>query len=156
MDGHMLQSILSLMLAAVQVLAWNAAPVFLCLEADGTACVDRGPAFCDCCHAGKPSEKGHACGDAGCAGHEHDGLATDERSLGETPCGCEHEQISDAQAAVRGHDRSNFELAARVPAAAILSDVAIAMSSSKFAVDSYCEIGSLSALAARAGVVLRI
>lgn len=149
----MLQSILSLMLAAVQVLAWNAAPVYLCLEADGSACVDRGPAFCDCCH--ERSDDGHSCG-SDCAEHEHDGLASGEHSLGEGPCGCEHEQISDVQVAVKSQDRAGLALADSVPAVAILSEVAVGNSSVKLAVDSCCETGTSSALAARAGVVLRI
>jgi hypothetical protein len=154
MDGHMLQSILSLMLAAVQVLAWNAAPVYLCLEADGSACVDRGPAFCDCCESGESS---HNCGKANCGDdHEHDGLAGNERSLGEGPCGCEHEQISDAQVAVKSQDRSNIELTASVPAVATLSDVALVLPPSELNVNSNQQSSTSSALAARAGIVLRI
>ncbi len=149
----MLQSILSLMLAAVQVLAWNAAPVYLCLEADGSACVDRGPAFCDCCQSGESS---HVCGGGECDAPGHDGLVTGEHSLNEGPCGCEHEQISDAQVAVKSQDRSNIELTASAPAIATLFEVALVSPPSELFVNANQQSSSSSALAARAGIVLRI
>jgi len=154
MDGHMLQLILSLMLAAVQVLAWNAAPVYLCLEADGSACVDRGPAFCDCCQNGKSSP---VCGSENCRDvHQHDGLAGSERSLGDASCGCKHEQISDAQVAVKGQDRSNIALTASIQAVATVSEVALVSPPSELFVNANWQSSTSSALAARAGIVLRI
>jgi hypothetical protein len=153
MEGQMLQSLFSLMLAAVQVLAWNAAPVYLCLEADGSTCVHQGPAVCDCCKKVQPSH--NRCEDD--CEHEHPAPigSSDELGFGTAPCGCEHELISDAQAAVRGQDRSNFEFTASPPITYFCCQVAPASSACEL-MDAAVHALSSSPLAARAGVVLRL
>ncbi len=104
----MVNSLLSLILVATQVLSWNAAPLYLCLESDGTACLDFGPDTCGCCHevASTPdATDSHAChAHAGCNHAEHPqpaGSATDSQAS-PSPCGCTHVQISDPQTAALG------------------------------------------------------
>ncbi len=86
----MVQTLIALMLVATQVLSWNAASVYLCVDADGTACFDFGPATCGCCHgeAAEDEHAGHAC-----HGHDH-ALAEGDSSAPDDDCGCTHIQIS--------------------------------------------------------------
>jgi hypothetical protein len=101
-EPFMLHTFLSAVLAAAQLCA---APVYLCLEADGSVCVDFGPAACDCCRH-VPAEA--ACADESCshADHEESGPVA---SAWFDPCDCEHVQIVEPQPATR--ERSNAPLA---------------------------------------------
>ena len=91
----MVKLLLSVVLVATQVVSWNASPLYLCMSADGSICLDFGPESCDCCrHDAAQSEcsSGHdPCHDHG----QSDDSAADESD----PCGCGHIQISQPQAA---------------------------------------------------------
>jgi hypothetical protein len=93
----MVKMLLSAVLVATQVLSWNASPLFLCMSADGSICVDFGPDGCACCQ--------HDAVEAPCtshhdACHEHDHGQLDDSAADESdPCGCDHIQISEPQAA---------------------------------------------------------
>jgi hypothetical protein len=76
------------LLIAAQLISWNACPLFLCRDHDGTLCVDLGPSACTCC------------------GH-HDDNTGDERTCEDSPdrvtgvpCDCTHVQITIAWTAV--------------------------------------------------------
>lgn len=104
----MTKTLLSAVLVATQVLSWQASPLYLCLSADGSMCVDFGPSGCHCrdasghagCshehHACTASDREHAVCEHGCC--EHGQLAESDQA---NPCGCDHIQISEPQAATR-------------------------------------------------------
>ena len=103
----MVNSLLSLILVATQVLSWNAAPLYLCLESDGSVCFDFGPDMCGCCHEDASTQESGspaACHEHACGHAEHArpaDQAADSQSSS-SPCGCTHVQISDPQTASLG------------------------------------------------------
>jgi hypothetical protein len=79
----MTKPLLALSLMLMQLLPVGAAPLYLCLDGDGSVCIDFGPASCGCCHDEhhkSATETNVAIG--GHAGAEH------------APCDCAHIQIS--------------------------------------------------------------
>jgi hypothetical protein len=160
----MVNSLLSLILVATQVLSWNAAPLFLCLESDGTACFDFGPDTCGCCHdvASTPgATESLACHEhAGCNHAEHAqpaGSTTDSQASG-SPCGCTHVQISDPQTAALGRATIkavdlDFQPMLAIVACPGLS--AIESATADTAGIDHLPVAA-SPLALRAGIVLRI
>ncbi|HWB14414.1 MAG TPA: hypothetical protein VG826_34630 [Pirellulales bacterium] len=91
------QKLLSSILIAAQLLSWSGSSLYLCL-CGTTACVDFGPATCQCC--GEQCEESHELcedGGAGCQHHRDSGLAIAQDS---EPCSCRHVQISVASLAV--------------------------------------------------------
>ncbi|MEX0675446.1 MAG: hypothetical protein WD063_00125 [Pirellulales bacterium] len=91
----MVKTLLSAVLVATQLVSWNASPLYLCLGADGSICVDFGPAGCGCCR-NRPAEKG-------CCGSQHEADVCGQLPLAVDnfdPCGCDHIQISEPQSAM--------------------------------------------------------
>jgi hypothetical protein len=89
----MVKMLLSVVLVATQVLSWNVSPLYLCLSADGSLCVDFGPIGCHC--------RQHDAAQSKCPG-ENDlchGQLADWAADASNPCGCDHIQISQPQAA---------------------------------------------------------
>jgi hypothetical protein len=160
----MVNSLLSLILVATQVLSWNAAPLYLCLESDGSACFDFGPDTCGCCHehASTPET------DTQAACHAHTGCNHAEQArtaesaadspASSSPCGCTHVQISDPQTAALG--RVTFTAAdldvQHVLAIVASSDVSAIHSAPVHAAGVNHLSAAESPLALRAGIVLRI
>jgi hypothetical protein len=74
--------LLALVLLTAQSLSWGGVSLYLCLEADGSCCIDTGPSTCHCSHGGDS--------------HEHDGIATHAapaakpQALSDAGCGCMH------------------------------------------------------------------
>ncbi len=159
----MVNSLLSLILVATQVLSWNAAPLYLCLESDGTACLDFGPDTCGCCHedASMPNSAQDACHEhAGCSHADHarpSGSATDSQAAA-SPCGCTHVQISDPQMAALG--RVTFSAAELDVQAMLASPTYPGVCATDSALTHAPSLEPLpaaaSTLALRAGIVLRI
>jgi hypothetical protein len=98
----MLRSFLSLLLATTHLLTCGAAPLYLCIDADGSMCIDAGPADCDCCGDAVATAHDHeACG-ATCDEHEREAAVADaacreagpDSLVSATPCDCEHLAIS--------------------------------------------------------------
>lgn len=114
----MAKRLLIMALVAVQCASWSGASLFLCLGADGSVCIDRGPESCTSCHE---EEAGHACcdlHDACCEEHAHDASALNVPLLAGDPCDCTHVQISQTQAptVVAGQaTKSGLERAALIP-----------------------------------------
>ena len=123
----MAKRLLIMALVAVQSASWSGASLFLCLAADGSVCIDGGPAACACC-VDKPET------DGSCDSHETTGVAsavgwavpTEPAVSGghsppygaaaqceaSVPCGCTHVQISQSQAptiVVQSVTNSGFE-----------------------------------------------
>ncbi len=93
----MVHSLLSLMLVATQVLSGNSAPLYLCLEADGSICVDFGPDTCGCCHGDLAADD---CADHElCDHHPAAPLTAHAEHRASEDCPCRHEQISEPQTA---------------------------------------------------------
>lgn len=84
----MVKSLLSLVLLSAQLLSWNASPRYLCLDPDGSICLDFGPASCGCC---RPEAAKSDCCAAEHGQHDDHGHADS--------CPCTHVQISEAQTA---------------------------------------------------------
>jgi hypothetical protein len=85
---------LAIVLAATQLFASSASPLYLCLSADGSACIDFGPETCCCC------QHGHEHAHAGTADHD----ACCDRPHVDDPCGCKHVQISEPHSVTRMSD----------------------------------------------------
>jgi hypothetical protein len=87
---QMPRALLILFLMGAQLVSWNASPLFLCLDSDGTVCVDLGPDSCACCR------------------HHHDveaasnttGIHSEPAGVDAPPCDCTHVQITVAWTAV--------------------------------------------------------
>lgn len=92
----MVKTLLSFVLVATQALSWNASPLYLCLSADGSICLDFGSANCGGCR--HDAADGASCAADACP---HDGhhACTPATAADVDPCGCEHIQISEPQAA---------------------------------------------------------
>lgn len=89
----MIKTLLSAVLVGTQVLSWIAAPVFVCLDADGSFCLDFGPQTCRCCRHEDQADGCH---------HEHGRHDTElDHSLATRvdPCGCVHVRISEPKSA---------------------------------------------------------
>ena len=97
----MTKSLLSLTLILTQLLSWSASPLYLCLDDDGSVCVDFGPDGCQCCQ--QPAADGHACvAEHGtCKDHDHNNSerqrVDSENALAAGPCDCTHIQILQTQ-----------------------------------------------------------
>lgn len=160
----MVNSLLSLILVATQVLSWNTAPLYLCLEADGSACLDFGPDTCGCCHehASTPeTDSQAACREHSECNHAEHALpagSTADSQAASTPCGCTHVQISDPQTAALG--RATFTAADLdvQPMLAIVTYPGVRAIQSATAHATIVDhlISAASPLALRAGIVLRI
>src|SRR5437868_3923442 len=89
---------ISLALVVAQVVTWATASLYTCISADGTACIDRGPEFCECCHDGLEGDSHHhsnlaqACDDHGAKADDCAVAA----SCSSAPCGCRHQSMGDA------------------------------------------------------------
>jgi hypothetical protein len=91
----MVKTLLSFVLFAAQVLSWNASGVYLCLGADGSVCVDFGPASCGCCRL-DPADIDRCSSEHG-RRDDHRGFPCGLPDF--DPCGCTHVQISEPQCA---------------------------------------------------------
>jgi hypothetical protein len=117
----MLKSLLSIVLLATQVLSWNAVPVYLCLGADGSICVDFGPASCGCCRLDLPAT-------GGCEsehGRHDDHARLKPLGLADVdPCGCTHVEISQHQQATLNRATEVQDAHRSVTTPAVSSDLA--------------------------------
>jgi len=93
-----------------QFISCNAAPLFLCMDGDGSLCIDLGPGSCACCQHGhdwaedlsqNPSANGNRHSHQSC--DRHQAPATIEA----TPCDCTHLQITVAWTAVTVSPEAN-------------------------------------------------
>jgi hypothetical protein len=98
----MRKPLISLALVAAQMLTWATGSLYACVSADGSACVDRGPQFCECCHGPQaewaPHEAVHpkSCVDHGCHAAEMEFV----HAWSAAPCGCQHQSMGEAAKAV--------------------------------------------------------
>ncbi len=151
----MIHSLLSLMLTATQVLSGNSVPLYLCLEADGSVCVDFGPTTCGCCHADEDAEVGAE--HRSCDHRPGDPLAAHGGEHAAGDCPCTHVQISEPQIATVQRivsppdDQHSVAPAAIVPAGL----GSCAASAGDDILSARLVDGSHCALAERASVVLR-
>jgi hypothetical protein len=95
------KALFTLALAVTQLLASSASPLYFCLSADGSKCIDFGPATCACC------EQDHE--HAGVRGADHDDCCDHQQSARATaqvddPCDCRHVRISEPQSVTRSAD----------------------------------------------------
>jgi hypothetical protein len=109
----MTKSLLALALVMTQLLSWSGSPVYLCLEGDGSFCLDAGPENCDCCHlagslddhfSAASDERQNDAGGAWFCGvtvrdqhHQHGSRFAADCGAEHAPCGCTHIQISQQQ-----------------------------------------------------------
>jgi hypothetical protein len=169
----MIHTLVSLMLVLAQVFSWSAAPLYLCLEADGSTCLDLGPLLCECCRSEEPAQAVHdqACAEHGCQEHgcqehscpEHELRTPAEQASAATsfldgaPCGCTHRQISAAQAATVGRASSSVDTSHSHAALAIIA--CPQLDGARFTATSLSALYSLAAptaaLVERAGIVMR-
>jgi hypothetical protein len=91
------KSLLALAILMTQLLSGSGSPVYLCLDSDGSVCIDGGPDHCDCGHA-EGSLHEHCC-DVGddCQSGEHDSRLDADGAAERPPCDCTHIQISETQ-----------------------------------------------------------
>ena len=92
------KALFTLALALTQLLASGASPLYLCQCANGSTCIDFGPATCGCCQ----HDDEHA--DVCCA--EHDSCRDHQQSARATapiddPCDCRHVRICEPQTVTR-------------------------------------------------------
>ena len=97
--------LLALALVMTQLLSWSVPPVYLCLESDGSICIDSGPEHCDCCRSDRCwhdhfSADGCCTDGDDCQSVEHD-WGLDAGCRGDrAPCNCTHIQISQQQSPI--------------------------------------------------------
>jgi len=100
----MIRSLLTIALAAGQLLSWSGGSLFVCIDGDGSyCCVDAGPESCECRHVDGPANGGRS--DAlglGPEAYRHEGLHRHDVSCraecacltaGDS-CGCTHLLVS--------------------------------------------------------------
>lgn len=87
--GPMAKTLLSLVLAATQLLSWSAPAAYLCLAGDGAVGFDFGPTAC---HACQDHEHSVCCGD-------HDEHSTCSTGI-QAPCDCVHVPVISTQGSV--------------------------------------------------------
>jgi hypothetical protein len=156
--GSMVHTLLSLMLVATQVLSGNSAALYVCLEPDGSFCLDFGPSTCGCCQHDETdgSEAEHdACGDHDCDHHPADVASSDEHA--EPDCPCDHVQISEPQTATVHKAAAPPQDHLPPAPLAIVSDLAAACFSTNVgeSLSARLHDGPSLILAERASVVLR-
>jgi hypothetical protein len=99
----MLKLVITVVLAATQVASWSALPLYLCIDKDGSVCIDLGSESCACC--GASESEPHLlprCDCCGGSGHDHDavgGCAGGGAEISDA-CGCLHFQILHQQGPV--------------------------------------------------------
>ncbi|MEX2112812.1 MAG: hypothetical protein WD845_06470 [Pirellulales bacterium] len=111
----MAKLLLSLVLAATQLLSWSAAPLYLCVCDSDSLCIDAGPDDCNCCH----EDEAIAQHDAIVEEHDHDASAWGLTAA----CDCRHVELSLAgpATAVRGADQIDSGKLVALPSLATLS-----------------------------------
>lgn len=96
----MAQRLLALVLAATQVTSWGAAPLYLCVGAEGSVTVDLGSDHCTSCRVAESQSTVCASESACCPVHEHDAdrpRAPHDRLTAFRTCDCTHFQIVSQQ-----------------------------------------------------------
>ena len=88
--------LLALLLMMTQLLPWSGAPAYLCVESDGSICIDFGSASCDCCHSECPTASDVANENNGWSFERLPELSAGA-SLDCADCDCIHIQISRPQ-----------------------------------------------------------
>src|SRR5262249_41923595 len=95
----MAKNLLSLLLVMTQLLSWSTQAVYLCVDSDGSICLDGGPDACDCCH-----HDDHDCDHHGCSQHHDPVLVAScatqpagQWEATESDCNCWHIQILSQQ-----------------------------------------------------------
>lgn len=127
----MRKPLISLALVAAQALTWATGSLYACFSADGSACIDRGPQFCDCCHdsqdehASHDADRAQSCGDHGVQSERTELV----QSCSMAPCGCQHQAMGDAQKATTPGAKVAIDHSLRFPAAWVCVVVATPISS---------------------------
>jgi hypothetical protein len=96
----MTKSPLAACLIVMQLLSTGAAPLFLCLDSDGSVGIDFGPSGCDCCH----DDHQHLPAESSLALHA--GLVAASQHA---PCECAHIQISPSAGPVISSPTLNIQ-----------------------------------------------
>ena len=96
----MSRSLLASVLVLTQLLSSNASPLYLCIESDGSFCVDSGPENCDCCHSVCEPIENHFIDSDVCDSHPHGSPLVIGFLANHGACDCTHIQISQVQGPV--------------------------------------------------------
>jgi len=95
-----------------QIISWNAFPLFLCMDCDGSLCIDLGPGSCACCRHGHHwTEDLSSILSANGSEHSRSHDSCDRHqppvTIEATPCDCTHLQITVAWTAVTVSPEAN-------------------------------------------------